>query len=91
MSRNPQSRSLPSSPNTLTAEPTNRVASVTPPANVRPPVRSAMMSFSQVADAHGVSPTALDALVEQLPVGIWIVDRDGRVAFANEVARALGV
>ena len=62
-----------------------------PPVDLRLPVRSATMSFSHVADAHGVTPTALDGLVEQLPVGIWIVDRDGRVVFANEAARALGV
>ena len=52
---------------------------------------STMMSFSEIADAHGVTPAALDGLVEQLPIGIWIVDRDGRVVFANEAARALAV
>ena len=38
-----------------------------------------------------MTPTALDDLLEQLPVGLWIADRDGRVVFANEAARALGV
>jgi PAS domain-containing protein len=50
---------------------------------------STMMSFSEIAEAHGVTPTALDGLVEQLPVGISIVDRNGRVVFANEAGQAL--
>jgi len=53
------------------------------------PNSTTMMSFSEIADAHGVTPTALDGLVEQLPVGISIVDRNGRVVFANEAGQAL--
>jgi PAS domain-containing protein len=48
-------------------------------------------SFSQVAEDHGVSRSAIDTLLEHLPDGLWIVDRDGRVVFANEAARALRV
>jgi PAS domain-containing protein len=47
--------------------------------------------FSCVAGQHGVSSAAVDALLEHLPVGVWLVDRDGRVVFANEKARALRV
>jgi PAS domain-containing protein len=49
------------------------------------------VSFSRVADEHDVTPSAVDSLLENLPVGIWITDRNGRVVFANPAARALRV
>jgi PAS domain-containing protein len=84
----PQFCSLPS-PSTVSAAPTDR-ASLTPSVDKRLPVRRPA-SFSEVAAEHSVTPTALDDLLEHLPVGLWIADRDGRVVFANEAARALGV
>lgn len=59
-----------------------------------PPVRllpSPALTFSQAALEHGVMPASIDSLIEQLPVGIWIADSNGRVVFANEAARALRV
>lgn len=48
-------------------------------------------SFSQVAHDNGVSAAAVDTLLEHLPDGVWIVDRNGRIVFTNEAARALRV
>ena len=50
-----------------------------------------MTSFSRAAEAHRVAPTAIDALLEQLPTGVLLVDRDGRVVYSNAAARALRV
>ena len=50
-----------------------------------------VVPFSQAADQHGVTPAAIDTLIDQLSVGIWITDRNGRVVFANAAARALCV
>ena len=50
-----------------------------------------VVPFSQVADEHDVTSSAVDSLLENLPVGIWITDRNGRVVFANQAARALRV
>jgi PAS domain-containing protein len=47
--------------------------------------------FSRIAEALGVTPTALDGLLEYLPTGFVVVDRDGRVAYANAAARALRI
>lgn len=47
--------------------------------------------FSRVAQAHGVTWAMMDGLLEQLPVGLMVVDRDGRVVFANAAARAFRV
>jgi PAS domain-containing protein len=49
------------------------------------------VSFSSIAQRHGVTSDAIDNLLEHLSVGVWLVDRDGRVVFANEAARALRV
>ena len=48
-------------------------------------------SFSRVAEAQRISSAALDQLLDQLPAGVMVVDRDGRVVYANRVARALKV
>ena len=47
--------------------------------------------FSKVVEAHRVTAESVDTLLEHLPVGLLVVDRDGRVAFANEAARALRI
>jgi len=47
--------------------------------------------FSRVAEAHRVTTESIDTLFEHLPVGLLVVDRDGRVVFANEAARALRI
>jgi PAS domain-containing protein len=48
-------------------------------------------SFSRIVNAHLVPPAAVDNLLERLPVGVLIVDRDGRVVYANDAARALRI
>jgi PAS domain-containing protein len=45
-------------------------------------------AFSRVAVEHRLG-AALDTLVERLPIGVAVVDRDGRVVYANAAARAL--
>ena len=47
--------------------------------------------LSQIARDHGVGANAVDAMVETLPVAVLMVDRDGRVVYANAEARALHV
>lgn len=47
--------------------------------------------FSQIADAHQIALPAIDGLLEQLPVGVMVVDRDGQLVYANEAARALRI
>lgn len=53
--------------------------------------RVGRVPFSAVADAHGVSRSAVDALIEHVPVAVLIVDRDGRTVYANAAARALRI
>ena len=49
-------------------------------------------TFSRVAEAHGVtSAWNIDRLLDQLPVGVLLVDRDARVAYANAAGRAMRV
>jgi PAS domain-containing protein len=45
--------------------------------------------FSRAAEAQRVTAASVDALIEQLPVGVLLVDRDGRVVYANTAAHAL--
>ena len=47
--------------------------------------------LSHSARDHGVGANAVDAMVETLPVAVLMVDRDGRVVYANAEARALHV
>ena len=47
--------------------------------------------FSRIAEAHQVSPTAIDRLLDQLPVALMLVDREGRLVYANDSARALRI
>ncbi len=46
-------------------------------------------TFSQAAKTHRLSPATLDALIEDLSVGLLVVDGNGEVSFANAVARTL--
>lgn len=47
--------------------------------------------FSKIAENHRVSAAAIDGLLDHLSVGVLLVDRDGRVAYANNAARALRI
>ncbi|MGZ8471148.1 MAG: PAS domain-containing protein [Gemmatirosa sp.] len=47
--------------------------------------------YSSVAAALRVDAAVLDVVLKQLPSGVLVVDRDGRVAYANDAARALGL
>ena len=47
--------------------------------------------FSRIVDTHRISPDAIDALIEHLPLGVMVVDRDGRTVYMNEAARALRI
>ena len=47
--------------------------------------------LSLTADAHQIPPAAIDDLIRHLPVGVMVVDRDGRAVFMNDAARALRI
>jgi PAS domain-containing protein len=47
--------------------------------------------FSRIADAHRVPTEAIDELLEHLPVGVMVVDRDGSLVYSNGAARALRI
>ena len=44
-------------------------------------------SFSHIAEANQISPAVIDDLLEHIPVGLMVVDANGKVVFANETAR----
>jgi len=44
-----------------------------------------------MADALQISPAVIDDLLEHVPVGLMIVDANGKVVFANETARSLRI
>ena len=48
-------------------------------------------SFLRIAEAHQISPLAVDNLLEHIPVGLMVVDANGKVAFANAAARSLQI
>ena len=54
-----------------------------------PVVGAAVATFSQAAKTHRLASATLDALIEELPVGLLVVDGDGEVSFANAAARTL--
>jgi len=65
---------------------------VPPQFGIEPPlVAGGVAPFSRVAAAHRVTAESVDNLLEHLPVGLLVVDRDGRVVFANQAARALRI
>jgi len=47
--------------------------------------------FSAIAEEHQVTANAVDELLEQLPVAVMLVDRNGRVVYANNAARLLEI
>ena len=49
------------------------------------------IAFSNIAQAHEIPAAAIDQLLEYLPVGVLVMDRDGRCVYANEAARALRI
>ena len=49
------------------------------------------LHFSGVAEVLEVSPNAVDELLEHLPVAVMLVDRDGRMVYANDAARSLEI
>lgn len=48
-------------------------------------------SFTQIVEMHRVPRAALDAFIENLSVGVLVVDRDGRAVYMNAAARALRI
>jgi len=56
-----------------------------------PAVLDAAGPFSRAAEAHGVTTAAIDCLLDHLPAGVLLVNRDGRAVYANEAARALRI
>ena len=48
-------------------------------------------SFTSIAEEQEISRAVIDDLLEHLPVGLLVVDRDGRMVFANQAARTLRV
>lgn len=48
-------------------------------------------SFSHIAEAHQISRAVIDDLLEHIPVGLMVVDANGKAVFANETARALRI
>jgi PAS domain-containing protein len=48
-------------------------------------------SFSHIAEANQISPAVIDDLLEHIPVGLMVVDVNGKVVFANETARMLRI
>lgn len=55
-----------------------------------PVVDASVATFSQAARAHRLATATLDAVIEELPVGLLVVDVDGEVSFANAAARTFG-
>ena len=79
---------LPTDSNTLVAPRVGRTERTDTAREVLP---ARVTTFSSAADAQRVTPAEMDAFFEQLPVGVLLVDRDARVVYANETARALQV
>lgn len=48
-------------------------------------------SFLRIAEAHQISSPAIDDLLEHIPVGLMVVDANGKVVFANATARSLQI
>jgi PAS domain-containing protein len=48
-------------------------------------------SFTNIAEAHQISPAVIDDLLEHIPVGLMVVDANGTIVFANETARTLRI
>jgi PAS domain-containing protein len=50
--------------------------------------RDVVPPFIVAAATNGLSPRVIDAVIEQLPVGIAVAGADGRLIYANRAARA---
>ena len=53
--------------------------------------RTLSHSFSRAAEEQLVGGAAVDSLLDALPVGVLMVDRDGRLVYMNDAARALHI
>ncbi|MEO7086371.1 MAG: PAS domain-containing protein [Gemmatimonadaceae bacterium] len=53
------------------------------------PADAPRATFSQAADTRRAGAATLDTLIEQLEVGVLVVDEDSRVSYANAAARQL--
>ena len=53
--------------------------------------RSLSSSFSRAAEEQLVAAAAIDTLLDGLPVGVIMVDRDGHAVYMNDAARALRI
>ena len=51
--------------------------------------RAPAATFSQAAKAHRIGAAILDTMIEEIPVGLLVLNGDGEVTFANAAARAL--
>ena len=48
-------------------------------------------TFSRIAETSEIPAAAIDGLLEHLPVGVMVVDHDGRIVYSNAAARALRI
>ena len=48
-------------------------------------------TFSRIAETNEIPASAIDGLLEHLPVGVMVVDPDGRIIYSNTAARALRI
>ena len=88
----PRARSRLPQPGTTRGVPVHRgLAPLDYPLAREPAAADAAIPFSRVAEELRVSAAAIDVLVEDLPVGVLVVDRDGRVMYTNESARAMRI
>ena len=55
-----------------------------------PSIGAAVATFSQAVMAHRLGAALLDAVINDLPVGLLVLDGNSNVSFANAAARALG-
>jgi PAS domain-containing protein len=58
---------------------------------IEPSIATCATSFSRIAESLDVPTAAIDGLLAELPVGVLLVDRDGRAVYANSAARALQI
>ena len=47
-------------------------------------------TFSQAVNSHRLGAAILDAVINDLPVGLLVLEGNGNVSYANAAARALG-
>jgi PAS domain-containing protein len=59
------------------------------PASRRSSTRALQTSFARAAETLGIGPVVLDQLIDELPVGVLVIERSGNVIYANRAAREL--